>query len=228
MPDFNYQYAPSTWSTDPCLHLSIPPSPHPFVRLSNRTMGTNHFICQACGLLLVLPQSSRTVAREFRLALQYFILEQTSNLSFFSLFFWGSQSCHHSVCCCCLFPFVLSTVSGNEFNNLKQQKAQKKKPNIISKNMIILDIIIIIIIIILFIINHVAVHLHRCRTWHKSCTCRWALNKKCENVSQTICKRFDWATAPTRGRGRGRTGAVETANMVYGISGRGTADALHI
>lgn len=78
----------------------IPDSPpsflSPFLCASNRTMGTNHFICQPCGLLLLvlLAQSSRTVAREFRLAMQYFILEQTSTRSFFL----GSQSCHRTVC----------------------------------------------------------------------------------------------------------------------------------
>lgn len=85
------------------------------------------------------------------------------------LFFLGqpelSPFCLSVCCCCCLFPFVLSTVSGNEFNNLRQQKAQKKKPNFIRKNIIIRDIIIILLfILMLFIISHVVVHLHRCRT----------------------------------------------------------------
>lgn len=91
MPDFNYQYAPSTWSTDP----RLPSLPIPLCVQSNNGHKSFHMPSVWSVLLLLLAQSSRTVAREFRLAMQYFILEQTSTRSFF---FWGSQSCHHSVC----------------------------------------------------------------------------------------------------------------------------------
>lgn len=81
MPDFNYQYAPSTWSTDPRLPLF--PLPIPLCVQSNNGHKSFHMPSVWSVLLLLLPQSSRTVAREFRLAMQYFILEQTSTSSFF-------------------------------------------------------------------------------------------------------------------------------------------------
>lgn len=86
MPDFNYQYAPSTWSTDPRLpSLLHPPLPIPLCVQSNNGHKSFHMpsVWSVLLLLVLLAQSSRTVAREFRLAMQYFILEQTSTRSFF-------------------------------------------------------------------------------------------------------------------------------------------------
>lgn len=75
---------------------SLHPLPMPLCVQSNNGHKSFHMpsVWSVLLLLLLLAQSSRTVAREFRLAMQYFILEQTSTSSFF----WGSQSCHRSVC----------------------------------------------------------------------------------------------------------------------------------